>query len=82
MNDPRLFVKAKCPYCGNINQVTVNPRGELSPVVVLCDIEDSNGCDNYFAITVIFRPDVTVYAMKQFDGLNLTETESLTETEE
>lgn len=69
MSDQRLFVKAKCPYCGYINQLPVDPRGTLEPLPVLCDCDDGDGCGEYFAITVIFKPQVRIYSMRQLEAV-------------
>lgn len=57
----------KCPYCGNINKVQVEPYGHGSKHdLVTCDVDDSPGCDKKFVIT--WETTVDVYAFK-IEGL-------------
>jgi hypothetical protein len=62
----RRFVDVTCPYCGKVIQTPVDPRGELQPMIALCDIEaepSGQGCDKYFVFTVTFAPSVVTYTL-------------------
>ena len=58
------FVHIKCPYCGNDNVVMVDPD-QREPIIVLCDIDESPGCDRYFAARVDWTPSVRVFEMRE-----------------
>lgn len=60
-----IFVaEIECPYCGNKQRHTI-PSTER-PFVVLCDTDDSPGCDRYFVARVALFATVT--AMPIDDG--------------
>ena len=53
-----------CPYCGN-RTVYYMDRDTLGPQVILCDIDDSPGCDRYFAVHVKWQPNVTTFRLQE-----------------
>jgi hypothetical protein len=55
------IVELICPYCGNktIYRLKDHPR----PQIVLCDIDDSPGCGEYFAVGIVMVPEVTYYTI-------------------
>lgn len=51
----------KCPYCGNINKVQVEPHSWPKRDIVVCDPESGEGgCDKEFVIK--WEVTVDVYA--------------------
>lgn len=48
-----MNITMNCPYCGNIftYRIDLHKIGHR-PVVVLCDTEETNGCDRYFVATI------------------------------
>ena len=51
-----------CPYCNN-RAVYMLDRDARGPQIILCDIDESPGCDRYFAIEVTWHPKVQTYRM-------------------
>ena len=49
-----------CPYCSNVFEI-IREEGELTyfPEVVSCNIEETDGCDRYFAVKLRLKPVVT-----------------------
>lgn len=41
-----MLVEVVCPYCGVINTFSLTPGRRM----VLCDIEEIPGCDEYFMV--------------------------------
>ena len=58
-------VQVKCPYCGHEGFFTVQER--FRPFVILCDTEDGQGCDRYFAVKVKFQAIVTTMAITDIE---------------
>lgn len=54
-------IKAKCPYCGNLAEYAVSEGFN----VLACDIEDTDGCDKYFAVKVSFRIEHQTFELKK-----------------
>ena len=50
----RELVVVDCPYCGTEQRVGL--KRSVVPQVVLCDIEDVPGCDQYFGVTLYMEP--------------------------
>lgn len=46
-----MRIKVTCPYCGNEfwQMVELHDIGISRPMIILCDIEETPGCDRYFA---------------------------------
>lgn len=54
-----MNITMTCPYCGNIFSHRVDlHKLTVRPVIVLCDIEETNGCDRYFAATIQLKAHV------------------------
>ena len=62
----RVFVKAVCPNCGHAQNILVKTETRyVSPEVVTCDCDDSDGCGEYFAFSVSFVPQVRTFKMTE-----------------
>jgi hypothetical protein len=59
MGTQALPLKAICPYCGHVSYVYVEPGDRSSPLVVLCNIDEGPGCDEYFVVEFEFHPRVS-----------------------
>ena len=62
-----------CPYCGNvfyvylmfhINDAIISRIGDHQ--VVSCDMEETDGCDRYFAVNPTLKVDVQTYKMVEY----------------
>ena len=60
----RTGVRIVCPYCGNEAVYFVKEGKQI----ILCDIEDTPGCDRYFVADMRFVPKVKLYAMVEQEG--------------
>ena len=60
-----LQVELECPYCANKFVKWVKFSQDSTPIklVVLCDIDDTPGCDRYFAVIVKVKPMVEIFKM-------------------
>ena len=57
-------VAIQCPYCGNLNKRYLG-LSDTRPIVMLCDVNDSPGCDRYFVAQMSWRPAVRTYAIDE-----------------
>lgn len=57
-----MFIKVECPYCYNINSVSVNGVHSYKTLVT-CDIYDSDGCDSEFVVNINTKYATTVYSL-------------------
>ena len=62
IDDGRVVVNVRCPYCAQAQSILVKPG---RPEVVVCDTEDVPGCDRYFSVEAQLRISTVIYTMRQ-----------------
>ena len=59
-----ICVRIKCPYCDNkFDRWVKFSDNNLQKLVVSCDIDDTPGCDRYFAVIVKVKPVIETFKM-------------------
>lgn len=58
-----IWVDVQCPYCSNVNGMYYQPGKDHKMQIVLCDIENSDGCDRYFVAEIAIKAEVSAYAI-------------------
>ena len=54
-------LKIKCPYCGSEANYIVDTGYNF----ILCDVDDHDGCDEYFAVDVQYKPVINTFELVQ-----------------
>lgn len=57
----RIIEDVRCPYCGFINEVTINQVWDKQ--IVTCDV-DEGGCDREFVIKAYVKADVETFKIE------------------
>ena len=65
----KATIKCKCPYCDNVFDLLIDDAYIYSRHrVVLCDTEETEGCDRYFVIEYRAKVMINqVYKMQDID---------------
>ena len=58
----------KCPYCGLVHPIAINPcKGDITPQMVTCP-SDNGGCDKVYAVKITLVPTIEVYRLEAVEA--------------